>query len=135
MRVLDAIARRLQDSGVGTEGTTIFAGGDVFIPQDGTSAIITLTETGGRPPDRVHNSMPILHPSVQIVARADQYPNAAAMIDAAYNALGGQNKIVNTTLSGIFFLDIHPTSEPLQLPVDAQGRVRLAFNIDMTRRS
>lgn len=133
-RVLDAIGTRLQDQGVGTQGTTIFAGGDVYLPSSGAVALFTLTETGGSPPDRVHNSTPIRNPAAQIVARADDYPTAAAAIDLAYDALGGSAPIVNTTIAGIFFLDIHPTSEVLQLPVDAQGRVRLAFNIAMKRR-
>lgn len=117
-------------------GVTIFAGGDVYLPAEGFPALLSLTETGGAPPDRVHNAKAIRHPTAQVVVRAGEYPDAAAMIDQAYDALGGDetNRIVNVTIEGIFFLDIHPTSEPLQLPVDAQGRVRLAFNIAMTRR-
>lgn len=136
MRVLDAVATRLESQGVGTKGVTIFAGGDVYLPSSGTPALLSLTETGGAPADRAHNTTSIKHPTAQVVVRADTYPDAAAMIDAAYDKLGGDenNRITNMTIDGIFFLDIHPTSEPLQLPVDAQGRVRLAFNIAMTRR-
>jgi hypothetical protein len=136
VRVIDAVATRLVSEGVGTKGVTIFAGGDVYLPSAGSPALLSLTETGGAPPDRVHNAKAIRHPTAQVVARAGKYPDAAALIDRAYNALGGDedNRVVNLTIEGIFFLDIHPTSEVLQLPVDAQGRVRLAFNIAMTRR-
>lgn len=132
---LDAMVERLEDQGVGTGGETIFAGSDIDLPSAGSPALLTLAESGGFPPMRIHNSSSIRYPSIQITARGSDYQEVSTLLDEAYEALGGGDvKIVNQTIGGVFFLDIHPYTEPLQLPLDAQGRVRLSFNVASTRR-
>ena len=134
MRPIDALIARYEAVGVGSAGTTIFAGSDTDLPSSGTPAFLTLLEAGGREPIRAHNTTPIRQPGIQVTARGDSYLEVAALIDAAYAASGGVDPLVNVTLAGIFFLDIHPTNEPLTLPNDAQNRVRLSFNVAMKRR-
>lgn len=135
IRTIDALIVRLADQNVGVGGTTIFAGSDVNLPNTGVPAFITLAEAGGPEPTRFHNTPPLRHPSIQLTARGDLYDEVAALLEAAWDAVGGSDHpIVNMSIGGVFFLSMYPVGEPLQLPVDAQQRVRLAFNIAMTRR-
>lgn len=134
MRTLQAVIDRLEAQGLGTEGMTIFAGSDVDLPGI-PGGFLTLAETGGGVPIGTHNAGSLRQPTVQVTARADVYTDAAALADLAYLALGGGDQpIVNLDIGGAFFLWMRPTNEPLQLPIDANGRNRLAFNVASLRR-
>lgn len=134
MSALTSILQRLQVQGVGTRGQTIFAGTGADIPNAGT--IVTVTETGGARPFELHTggavnqSKLIRQPSFQIVARSTNYELAAAKAEQAYNAL----LFANTQVEDVFWLKVNPLSEPFTLPVDANGRNRVAFNIECVRR-
>lgn len=134
MSALTSILQRLQLQGVGTRGQQLFGGTGADIPNAGT--IVTVTETGGPRPMRLHTggavnqSKVIRQPSFQVVVRSTDYTQAAAKIEQAYNAL----QFVNTLVEDVFWLDVHPTSELFILPVDANGRNRIAFNIETVRR-
>lgn len=124
MRVLDAFVARLEAQGLGTAGTTIFAGSDVDLPSEG-SALLTLVETGGRAAVGTHaDPIAIRQPSLQLTARADLYQDAVTLLDQAIDAL----TVTNLTIGDLFFLWIRPLQSPLNLPIDAQGRVRVATN-------
>jgi hypothetical protein len=129
-RPIESIINRLVTRGVGVFGTTIFAGTGADLPNTGT--IVTVSETGGQAPIRTHNSGSVKQPTFQIIARSASYLSAAAKIDECYNALGGSDAlpIKNMTINGFFWLWIIPTSEPLILPVDANSRSRLTFNVE-----
>lgn len=128
MRSIESITLRLEQAGIGVRGVTIFAGTGADIPNAGT--IITVTETGGQRPIGTHNAGSLRQPAFQVVARSTDYRQAAAKIDQAYSAL-----VVNNTMIGdVFWLRIGPIQEPFPLPVDANGRSRLAFNIETIRR-
>jgi hypothetical protein len=133
VRTMDAIGQRLQDQGVATPGTTLFAGSDVNIPP-GPGPILTIAETPGQAPIGAHNTTSIRQPAPQITARGDEYPAVAALLELAYTALGGTNGLSNILIGDVFFLWLRPAGEPFQLPNDAQGRVRLAFNVKSARR-
>lgn len=129
MRPLDAVVARLEAQGLGIAGASIFAGSDVDLPAT-PGAFLTLAETGGRGPIGTHNAGSLRQPTFQVTARGDLYPEAAALADQAYLALGGGDQaLVNVDLSGVFVLWMHPVTEPLQMPIDAQGRSRLSFNV------
>lgn len=134
MSALTSILQRLQLQGVGVRGTTIFAGTGADIPNAGT--IVTVTETGGQPPVRLHTggainqSKTLRQPSFQVVTRSTDYTQAATKAEQAYNAL----QFLNTLVEDVFWLDVHPAGEPFTLPVDANGRNRIAFNIETVRR-
>lgn len=133
-RSIEAITRRLEDRGVGVRGETIFAGGDVALPESGD--FITVEETGGPGMTRTHNAGDLRHPSFQITARGDEYPTVTAMLEAAWEALGGgdqANKIANLVIEGITWLYIRPAGEPFGMPNDENGRLRVMFNVDTMR--
>ena len=135
MRTLDAMIVRLENAGIGTGGLTIFAGSDVNLPDGGNPPLLSLAEAGGPDPTRFHNTSPLRHPTIQVTARGDIYDDVAALADRAWDALGGgATPLVNVVIGDVFFLTMHPYGDIMQLPVDAQQRVRLAFNVAMTRR-
>lgn len=137
MSTIAAAVQRLVDQGVGVGGQTIFAGTDVDLPVSGTPAILTLLETGGEAPEGTHTDGPVAFrkPRFQVTARADVYDEASALAELAYAALGGRPAIVNLAIAGVFFLWMHPISDFIDLPIDANARVRIAFNVGALRRA
>lgn len=133
MRTIDAIVERLRTQLSLIPGKTIFKGSDVVLPDGGP--LVTVIETAGRPSTRVHNSKELSRPGVQVTVRGPLYEPVGAMVDAAYVALGGGDRpLANILIGDVFFLDIAPVQPPFQLPNDPKGRVRLVFNVNMTRR-
>jgi hypothetical protein len=133
MRTMDAIILRLEQRAIGVGGETIFAGADASLP-GGPGPFVTVSETGGRPPIAAHNTTSLHQPSLQLVARGDLMPDVGTLVDQMHKIMGGDVGLSNILIGDVFFLYIRPTGEPFQLPNDAQGRVRLAFNINSMRR-
>ena len=128
---LDEIATRLAAQSVGTVGTNIFKGSRAMIP-NGDGPYLSLTETGGTAPGRIHN-VATAHPqrpSAQVAVRAKNYATARAMAHAAYNALDG---VSNTTLSGTFYQSIRAMQEPTDIGTDSIERVMIVFNIEVEK--
>lgn len=127
MSFIDEIASRLVSQGVGTINADIFRSSSARIPA-GAGPYITIIETGGTGPTRVHNSASAStqRPSAQLVTRAASYEDARAKARLAYLALDG---VHNTTLSGTFYQSIDAIQEPTDIGLDGSGRVMLAFNI------
>jgi hypothetical protein len=131
MPFLDEIAARLVSQGVGTTSGTsrnIFTSSQAIIP-DGNGPYLTLIETGGSGPTRVHNQTGALtqRPTAQIYVRASTYVAARAMARLAYLALDG---VFNTTLSGTFYQSVTVRQDITDLQADDLGRARVVFNID-----
>lgn len=130
MPVLDEIAARLVEKGVGVVGTSIFKGSNAPIPS-GAGPYLSLVETGGSGSARTHTDTATERPTVQLMVRAkDDINNARAMLKAAYDALGGANGLYNIELSGVFYLSITARQGITDTGKDAAGRPTLAFNID-----
>lgn len=128
MSFLDDVAARLVAQGVGTLGTNIFLSSKAVVPT-GNGPYLSLIETGGTGPTRVHNKAgaSTLRPTAQVLTRAVSYPAARAMAKAAYDALDG---VWNTTLSGTFYQKITARQEPTDIGLDGAGRVMVVFNVD-----
>lgn len=125
---LDEIGARLQAQGVGTVGSDIIKGSRGVIPT-GDGPYISLTETGGMAPGRVHNELRAhtRRPTAQIAVRAKSYAVARAKAEEAFVALDG---IYNTTLSGVFYQSITARQEPTDVGLDAKERPLIVFNIE-----
>lgn len=134
MRTLDALILRLEQRGTGVAGVDIFAGTDVNLPDQGSPAFLTLVESAGNPPIGTHNAGSLRRPGIQVTARGDLYPEVAALAERAFEDLGGKDGLTNILLGDVFFLWIRPSSDLFSLPVDAKERVRVSFNLGMTRR-
>lgn len=125
---LDEIAARLVAQSVGVIGSNIFLGSKAVIPV-GDGPYLSLTETGGSGPTRVHNhaSANTQRPTAQIAVRAKSYVVARTMAKAAYLALDG---VFNTTISGVLYHSITARQEPTDVGLDVKERVLITFNID-----
>ena len=126
-----AVSFALEAQGVGTVGSDIIKGSRGVIPV-GDGPYLSLTETGGSSPGRIHNVRTAhpQRPSAQIAVRAKSYRDARTMIDAAYVALDG---VFNTTLSGVFYQKITAKQEPQDVGLDVKERPLLVFNIDVEK--
>lgn len=129
--LLDEIAAYLASKGVGTVSSNILKGSNAVIP-NGDGPFLSLIETGGSAPTRIHN-VPGAHtqrPTVQVVCRATSYGVARTMAKSAYAALDGT---FNTSLSGVFYQKIAARQEPTSMGVDAQERPLIVFNVDVEK--
>lgn len=125
---LDEIKDRLVAQGVGTFGSNIILGSKGVIP-DGDGPILSILETGGTAPLRVHNEAGahVQRPSAQILVRGKNYSATRTMAKNAYVALDG---VFNATLSGTFYQHILAMQEPTDIGLDAKGRVMISFNVE-----
>lgn len=130
---LDEIASYLEAQGVGVVGTSIFKGSKANVPT-GAGPYLSLTETGGSAPTRVHNKRGAntQRPTAQILVRAQNYLVARSMSKAAYEALDG---VFNTVLSGVFYQSITTRQEPTDIGLDAEKRPMISFNIQAEKQS
>ena len=126
--LLDELAARLVSLGIGTIGASIFLGSKAIIPV-GDGPFITLTETGGSAPTRIHNKNPVntQRPTAQIAVRAKSYLVARQKAKDAYAALDG---VYNTSLSGVLYHSITARQEPTDIGLDDAGRPLIVFNVE-----
>lgn len=139
---LDEIGAYLAAQGVGTVGSNIILGSRGKIPTikrntsgvvvEGAGPYLSLTETGGTSPLRVHNTVGahVQRPSAQICVRATNYLTARTMAKAAYTALDG---VFNTILSGVTYYSITAVQEPRDIGLDVVERSMIVFNIDVEK--
>ncbi len=131
MSLLDDLAARLVAQGVGTLGTNIFIASKAVIPT-GAGPYLSLGGTGGVAPTRIQNKTTpnTRRPTVQVLVRASTTQAAMTMAEAAYAALDG---VFNTTLSGVFYLNIKARQDITDMGLDASGRIQLVFNLNVER--
>src|SRR5205809_1125755 len=115
MEFTDQIAARLETEGVGVVNTNIFTSSGSIIPP-GDGPFLSLRETGGTGPTRVHNvaGASTQRPTAQVLVRGADPEAVKLMIRAAYDALDG---IYNTTLSGTFYQSVVARQEPADIGV------------------
>lgn len=125
---LDDIAARLVGQGVGTIGSNIILGSKGKVPQ-GAGPLLSLIETGGFAPTRIHNipGANTQRPSAQICVRAQSYLAARTMAKSAYLALDG---VFNTVINGVLYHSITAVQEPTDIGLDTLERPMIVFNIN-----
>jgi hypothetical protein len=131
--LLDELKDRLVAQSVGVYGTSIFLGSKAVIPElDGP--YISLIETGGSGPTRIHNvgTANTQRPTVQVVVRAKSYLTARTKAKAAYLALDG---VFNTDISGVRYHSITARQEPTDIGLDDKGRPMIVFNLDIEKQA
>lgn len=122
----------LVTAGVGSSSgasKNIFLGESVNVPSD-DGPYLSVSVTGGTTPLQTHGSTAVPRmprPSVQLVARAPKRVDAYNMLVAAYAAL---HAVRNTTIGGVFYLQLRPAQEIFDFGLDAVGRPRVAVNFD-----
>lgn len=105
MPLFEEVASLLVAAGVGTLNTNIFGSSARNIP-DGDGPYLSIIETGGTTPLRIHNAVAsgvvvategYERPSFQIVVRARTFSEARLMARRAYKALRIRNRLVGTS--------------------------------------
>lgn len=125
---LDELKDYLVAQGVGTFGSNLFLGSGALIPQ-GDGPYISITETGGTGPTRIHNQSAAntQRPTAQICVRAKSYAVARAKAKVVYLALDG---VFNTVVGGVLYHSIMARQEPTDIGLDALERRMIVFNVD-----
>mgnify|MGYP001617170488 CR=1 FL=1 len=131
MPFLDELADRLVAQGIGVLSANIIKGSKGIVPK-GDGPYISLIETGGAGPTRVHNlaSANTQRPTAQVLVRARSYSVARLKAKDVYEVLDG---IFNTTLSGTFYQSIVARQEPEDIGLDAEARPMIVFNVEAER--
>lgn len=135
-RPIKSISAWLVSRGLGVTAApapTIYEGGDANLPQlPANLVLVTIAELGGDRPVKVHNrgAKGIRGPAFQITARHLNGGRAADHAEAMWNACGGDTGLANIQIGDWFFLWMRTGSDPFGLPSDANGRARVAFNLE-----
>ena len=129
--VLNELRDRLVSLSLGVYGSNLFLGSKAHIPSE-DGPYISLTETGGTGPTRVHNQTGALtqRPTVQVLVRAKRYDIARAKAKEVYLALDGTYE---TVLSGVRYHSIVARQEPADIGLDPQNRVMISFNLEIEK--
>jgi hypothetical protein len=96
---------------------------------------VSIIRTGGLGSEDTHNltDQPAYErPTAQIVVRAQNYEDAETMAQQLYDLLW---PIQNQMINGTWWRELNVRSEPFDLPVDEKGLPRIAFNIDVAKRT
>lgn len=122
--LVDDIAQKLADSGLGTIGTNIFKS---FLP-DGIDTAICVLDTGGPQPDK---ELPTKKPTFQVYIKSSDYRAGRDKLDAVRAAL---HQTRNTTLGNTFFYYILALSEGGHIGRNERGIDEFSINfICLTR--
>jgi len=126
--LLSEITQLLELNGIGVRGTDLFAG---EIPAHAPPTVIGLLETGGGPPQFVHNQNQRLTeaPSFQVLVRSVDYETARQKCEAIVRALTLRNQI----LSGVRYLSILPVQSPIDLGRDGNERHKVSCNFEVIK--
>jgi|RhiMetdeSRZDD1v2_1073273.scaffolds.fasta_scaffold144750_3 Bacteriophage minor capsid protein len=126
--LLSEITQLLEVNGIGVRGTDLFAG---EIPAHASQACVGLLETGGRPPQFVHNQNQRLAeaPGFQVLVRSADYEAAREKCEAIVRLLTFRNQ----TLSGVRYHSIVPVQSPIDLGRDGNELHKVACNFDVIK--
>lgn len=128
--VLDEIAAFVATACSLTVGTTVFKGALPSSPD----ACMAVYEYPGVAPDYVFgvSGVSVEYPRVQIVARgaADDYSTPRSVAETAYRAIAAA---APQSLSSTRYLSMMPLQSPFVLNRDANGRVVIAFNVQLAK--
>lgn len=123
---------QLAAEGVGTAAVNLFISSRAASPRS-TAPMLIIFETGGTGSMLTQNSVGDAYefPSAQILVRGADYAAVRAMADAAYDAL---TKVRNQMLNGTWYVSIRGLQKFIDMGLDENGHVRLAFNVLGTKR-
>jgi hypothetical protein len=126
----DLVSQLVADK-VGQAAVNIFVSTKTVAPKGVTHIVIV--ETGGSGPLRTQNTPGDGYetPSAQILTRGKDYSAVRAMSTAAYNSLV---KVRNQTLNGTWYVDIRGLQKFIDLGLDENSDVSVAFNVLATKR-
>jgi hypothetical protein len=118
--------------GIGTSAVNIFVSNKSTSPKNPAPHLL-ITETGGSGSFRTQNAVGDAYenPSAQILARGANYADVRLMSERAYNAIV---KVSNQMLNGTWYVEIRGLQKFIDLGLDENSHVRIAFNVIGTKR-
>lgn len=121
------------EGGFGVYGETIFKGSLAVLPA-GEGPYISVIETGGASPEGTHNDgiAAYRRPSAQLVFRATAYDDASNLAELVWLYLC---KVQSQVVNGTWWRSCRPVQEPFDIQPDDKMRARIAFNIDVVKRT
>ncbi len=127
--LLSEIALYLELHGLAVRGQSVWAG-EIPIDAPGQLAI-GLYETGGGPPQFVHNQNQrrVENAGVQVIVRAADYEIGREKAEAIVRSLTFRDRI----LSGVRYLSMLPVQSPIDIGRDGNERHRLSVNFDVRK--
>jgi hypothetical protein len=129
----EAVLEMLASAGLGTPGTTLLAGLSSNAPEP-PAAFLRIVEYGGRPPMDTHDAdtWALAYQHCQVMAHAVSYAAADTLARTACETLARIRDWKNMT-GDLRVLNVQPLQTPFDLGPDGAGRVRSAFNVEVTR--
>ncbi len=115
-------------------GTNLFRGPKAKMPAGG-GPFLTIIETLGLHPEGTHNatSFPAyVRPSAQLLFRSVNHEDARALAQQVWDLL---QPIRNRFINGTWWRELNVQSDPFDLTPDEEGRARVAFGIDVVKRT
>ncbi len=118
-----------------TYGTDVFRGTNATIPT-GEGPYLSIIEILGAAPDDTHNAAAqrfpaYVRPSAQLLFRSTVYDIAREAADATWLFL---QPVRDRFINGTWWRNIGVSPNVTDLPVDKEGRARVQFTIDITKR-
>ena len=126
MAMVKDIAEYLEDKGIGTVGTNIFAG---QMP-DTPDICVAVLAYAGQPPDEVSEDME--YPGLQVMVRGEKNGFSAAMTKA-YAVLNALHGVTDTTIETHYYYRISASQSPAQAGFDKNDRPLLVINFQVTK--
>jgi hypothetical protein len=141
MALVDDIIYVLEQAGVATPATNLFVGPLAVVPRQLPSGqpVLVITATPGAGPTETHNitnAPSYTNPGAQLAGHGIDYDETVALVQDAYDALYPiRNQYVGSGSVLPWYLWIRPLQEPFPIGVDAQGVIRVVFNVTARRRA
>ena len=121
MSFLEEVIDYIETAGIATFGTNMFATNYSSLAPD--ECLLVLDSPGGEP----YIEVPVTHPSIQVIARANDYPVAHAKALLAYNLFHGPSKH-NYRIGSYYVLVSHAMQTPGGIGRDTKGREEVSVN-------
>jgi hypothetical protein len=127
----DDLVAQLVAEGVGTPAVDIFVSNKAALPR--TTTHLVIVETGGTGSFRTQGTAGDAYenPSAQVLARGANYAEVRRLLARAYDALV---KVRNQDLNGTWYVEIRGLQKFIDIGLDENANVRIAFNVLGTKR-
>ncbi|KKL20884.1 hypothetical protein LCGC14_2451000 [marine sediment metagenome] len=115
-------------------GTNVFRGPKARLPR-GDGPYLTIIETLGLAPEGTHNAVDYpayVRPSAQLLFRSTDHEDARVLAQQVWDLL---QPVRNKFINGTWWRELNVQSEPFDLTPDEEGRARIAFAIDVVKRT
>ncbi len=122
MSFLDDVIEYIEDAGVATFGTDMFAGS---YPSTAPDGCILVKASGGWAPSK---EVPIRNPTIQVLSRSLYSPEAETKLWEVHNLFHGETAKHNYEIGDFYVMVSHAMQEPGDIGPDQLGRAEWSVN-------